>query len=130
MSLFAATDDAASILGEGAYNILAGGHSGTDYYLFYFGPHQPLFREFNLPEGNYNIKITFGDAAGESVNTVKAETRRLILEGLRTANGKFETRTITVNIRNFQVPPPPLNARSRLRAKSTGRPARLMHWWW
>jgi hypothetical protein len=57
MSLFAATDEAASIIGEGAYNILAGGHSGTDYYLFYFGPHQPLFREFNLPEGNFRIDL-------------------------------------------------------------------------
>ncbi len=56
-ALFATTDEAASIIGEGAYNIIAGAHSGTDYYLFYFGVHQPRFREFNLPDGTFRIDI-------------------------------------------------------------------------
>lgn len=50
-------DDAASIIAEGAFNIVAGGHSGTGYYLLYFGVHQPLFREFNLPDGGFRIDV-------------------------------------------------------------------------
>jgi lysophospholipase L1-like esterase len=57
-----------------------------------------------LPEGNYRITVTFGDAEDESVNTVKAESRRLMLETVRTAWGKFEARTFTVNIRTPRIP--------------------------
>lgn len=41
----------------GTWNMVSGGHNGTDYYLFYFGMHQPRFREFNLPEGSYHVDI-------------------------------------------------------------------------
>jgi lysophospholipase L1-like esterase len=51
-----------------------------------------------LPEGNYNVTVTLGDAKGESNTTVLAESRRLMVEKVRTAAGKFETRTCTVNI--------------------------------
>jgi hypothetical protein len=37
--------------------MVSGGHSGTDYYLIYFGMHQPRFREFNLPSGSYHVDI-------------------------------------------------------------------------
>jgi lysophospholipase L1-like esterase len=56
------------------------------------------------------VTVTLGDAAGESVTTVKAESRRLMLEQVRTEPGRFETRTFTVNIRNAGVPGPPPNA--------------------
>jgi hypothetical protein len=42
---------------EGGWNKVAAGHNGIDYYLFYFGMHQPRFREFALPEGSYHIDI-------------------------------------------------------------------------
>jgi hypothetical protein len=32
-------------------------HNGTDYYLFYFGTHQPRYRYFALPQGSYRIDI-------------------------------------------------------------------------
>ena len=41
----------------GTWNMVSGGHNGTDYYLFYFGMHQPRFREFNLPEGSYHVDV-------------------------------------------------------------------------
>jgi len=71
---------------------------------------KPFFFSVSLPEGNYDVTVTLGDAAGESVTTVKAESRRLMLEKVRTEPGKFEARTFTVNIRNSQLPPPPENA--------------------
>ena len=64
---------------------------------------KPFLFSVALPEGNYNVTITFGDAKGESETTVKAESRRLMLEKVETKKGKFETRTFTVNIRNSQI---------------------------
>ena len=64
---------------------------------------KPFYFSVALPEGNYNVTVTFGDAAAESVSTVKAELRRLMLERIDTRPGKFETRTFTVNVRTPQI---------------------------
>ncbi len=56
-----------------------------------------------VPEGNYRVTVTLGDLAGESDTTVKAELRRLMLEGVRTRPGGFETRTFIVNVRRPQI---------------------------
>ena len=62
-------------------------------------------REFNadLPEGNYNVTVTFGGTQQATVTTVKAELRRLMLENVRTLPGQSVTRTFTVNIRTPQI---------------------------
>jgi len=65
---------------------------------------KPFFFSVTLPEGNYNVTITFGDSQADTITTVKAELRRLMLEEVRTASGKFTTRTFTVNIRSPQIP--------------------------
>jgi lysophospholipase L1-like esterase len=64
---------------------------------------QPFFFSVALPEGNYNVTITFGDQNAETTTTVKAELRRLMLEDVHTAPRKFTTRTFTVNIRVPQI---------------------------
>ncbi|MCA1686779.1 MAG: rhamnogalacturonan acetylesterase, partial [Planctomycetia bacterium] len=61
---------------------------------------RPFFFSADLPEGNYNVTVTLGDRDGESVTTVKAESRRLMLERVRTRPGEFATRTFTVNTRD------------------------------
>ncbi|OAM89925.1 hypothetical protein AW736_11470 [Termitidicoccus mucosus] len=58
-----------------------------------------------VPEGNYRVTVTLGDAAGESLTTVKAETGRLMLERVATASGRFETRAFLVNTRNARLSP-------------------------
>ena len=63
----------------------------------------PFFFSVRLPEGNYNVKLKLGDAAAESVTTVKAESRRLVLEKVTTVRGQFVTRTFTVNVRNPRI---------------------------
>lgn len=63
----------------------------------------PFYFSVALPEGNYDVTVTFGERAGESVSTVKAELRRLMLEEVRTARGRSETRTFTVNVRTPQI---------------------------
>jgi lysophospholipase L1-like esterase len=64
---------------------------------------KPFFFSVALPEGNYNVTVTFGDRATDTATTVKAELRRLMLEEVRTARGRFETRTFTVNVRRPQI---------------------------
>ncbi len=67
---------------------------------------KPFFFSVDLPEGNYNVTVILGDQAGESTTTVKAESRRLMLEKVRTARGEFASRTFTVNVRNSQISGP------------------------
>src|SRR5688572_25540004 len=54
-----------------------------------------------LAEGNYDVTITFGDPARATSNTVKAESRQLVLvlERVDTKPAEFVTRTFTVNVR-------------------------------
>jgi lysophospholipase L1-like esterase len=66
---------------------------------------QPFYFSVALPEGNYNVTVTFGDARRETVTTVKAELRRLMLEKVATARGQFVTRTFTVNVRTPLIAP-------------------------
>ena len=62
-----------------------------------------FFFSVTLPEGNYSVTITFGDQQAETTTTVKAELRRLMLEEVHTAPGKFATRTFTINLRRPQI---------------------------
>jgi lysophospholipase L1-like esterase len=65
-----------------------------------------LFKfSIEVPEGNYRVTVTLGDAQGESTTTVKAETRRLELERIHTAPGQFETRSFLVNVRTPALSP-------------------------
>ena len=65
---------------------------------------KPFSFSVKLPEGNYNVTVKLGDQAGESVTTVKAESRELMLENVKSAAGKSESRTFTVNIRTPKLP--------------------------
>jgi len=64
---------------------------------------QPRLFSVALLEGNYDVTVCFGDAATASTNTVKAESRRLMLERMVTQPGEFVTRTFTVNIRTPEI---------------------------
>src|SRR5437762_257133 len=64
---------------------------------------KPFFFSVKLPEGNYKVTVTFGNAQAESDNTVYAELRRLMIENLKTAPGKFQTRSFIVNIRQPKI---------------------------
>jgi lysophospholipase L1-like esterase len=72
--------------------------------------HAPFFFSVAVPEGNYRVTVTFGDGDTASDNTVKAESRRLMLEGIKTAPGETVDRSFIVNVRNSSVPPPEKNA--------------------
>jgi lysophospholipase L1-like esterase len=85
---------------------------------------QPFFFSVDVPEGNYNVSVTLGDLSGETTTTVKAESRRLMLEHVRTAPGKFETRTFTVNVRTPKIAS---GGEVRLKSREQGPPL-VLHW--
>ena len=89
-----APDSSVSCLNHGGKNALRGDFCTSD---------QPFYFSVALPEGNYNVRLTFGDPQGESITTVKAELRRLMLEKVTTKPGRFTTQTITVNIRRPEI---------------------------
>ena len=60
---------------------------------------KPFIFSVLIPEGNYNIKILAGDLKESSVTTVRAESRRLLFEKVKTTAGKFATLNSTINIR-------------------------------
>jgi lysophospholipase L1-like esterase len=82
--------------GEAALR-LSGDSITSDQPPFYFSVKVPA-------EGNYKVTVTLGDPERESVTTVKAELRRLMLERVRTKAGQFETRTFIVNTRTPRIP--------------------------
>lgn len=75
----------------GAELELAGGRSVTSTSPFSFS--------LAVPEGNYRVTVTLGHPTSRAVTTVKAESRRLMLERVQTKAGEFVTRTFVVNVR-------------------------------
>jgi lysophospholipase L1-like esterase len=63
---------------------------------------QPFYFSARLPEGNYRVSLTLGGSQ-DSVTTVKAELRRLMLEKVHAGPGQTETRTFIVNLRTPQI---------------------------
>ncbi|GAC1376190.1 MAG: rhamnogalacturonan acetylesterase [Hymenobacter sp.] len=66
---------------------------------------KPFYFSVDLPEGNYNVTVTFGDLKGATATSLRAESRRLLLQTTETAPGKFFTQTFTVNLKNRQITP-------------------------
>jgi beta-galactosidase len=60
---------------------------------------EPFGFAVRLPEGNYRLEVTLGDAEADSVTTIRAESRRLMAERVATAPGEFRTSVFTVNVR-------------------------------
>jgi lysophospholipase L1-like esterase len=64
----------------------------------------PYYFSVRVPaEGNYRVTVTLGDPAADSVTTIKAELRRLMLERVRVPAGKIETRSFIVNVRTPKI---------------------------
>jgi lysophospholipase L1-like esterase len=94
--------------GSKPVGVTRGGDPLTDGFITTAA--SPLFFSVKVPEGNYRITVTLGDAAGESNTTVRTESGHLMAAKIVTAMGKFTTRTFYANVRRPQLPPPPQNA--------------------
>jgi len=60
---------------------------------------KPFYFSAQLPEGHYRIMLTLGGNSEGSSTTLKAESRRLMFEDLKTGPGKTITKTIIVDVR-------------------------------
>ncbi len=57
-----------------------------------------------LPQGNYKVRVILGDMEGESKTSVRAEQRRLMVEGVSLSGG-VKTVEFGVNVRNHSLSP-------------------------
>ena len=62
-------------------------------------PDGPSLFAVDVEEGNYQVTIRFGGGPEATSTTIKAESRRLMIEKVETAPGESETRVFTVNVR-------------------------------
>ena len=74
---------------------------------------KPFLFSAKVPEGNFNVRVQFGDSRQASVMTVKAESGRLMLERVQVPAGQVAERTFTVNVRTPKLPKLPTNAPGR-----------------
>jgi len=63
----------------------------------------PFLFAIKVPEANYDVIVTLGDAKGESVTTIKAESRRLMIERVSTTAGEFKKVVFTTNVRYSRI---------------------------
>jgi len=89
---------------------------------------RPFFFSVALPEGNYLVTAVLGDSTGACVTTMKAETRRLMVERAASSAGERATVKFVVNIRNDKLPPPPRNAPGGDRVRLNEREQGALHW--
>jgi len=73
---------------------------------------KPFYFSVKVPEGNYLVTLTLGDRKGTSATTVKAESRRLMLENATTETGRFITRQFVVAIKDRNI-----NSTTQMRLK-------------
>ena len=89
---------------------------------------KPFFFSVAVPEGSYRVTVTLGDAQAASDNTIKAESRQLLLEHVTTQSGESVTRSFLVNVRNSRIPSPEKNAPGGSAVVLNDRETGLLRW--
>jgi lysophospholipase L1-like esterase len=74
---------------------------------------RPFTFSAKVAEGNYDVKITFGDSSVATRTTIKAESGRLMLERVKAGPGDVVERSFTTNVRTPKLPKLPTNATGR-----------------
>lgn len=64
---------------------------------------KPFYFSVKLPEGQYKITLTLGGNTEGSSTTLKAESRRLMFENLKTKPGKNIEKVIVVDVRSPRI---------------------------
>jgi len=82
---------------------------------------KPFYFEVDLPEGHYLVNLTLGGSKEGSSTTVKAESRRLMLENVITGKGETVQKTIVVDVRS-----PRINANEQIKLKE--RELKYLNW--
>lgn len=86
-----------------------------------FTSNTPFLFSAGVPEGNYLVTVFFGAQECGSTNTVKAESRRLMLESVTTVAGQFTQTSFCVNVRTPLISS---NRSVRLKEREKG----VLHW--
>lgn len=89
---------------------------------------KPFFFSVAVPEGNYHVAAILGDPLAACSTTIKAESRRLMIEKAETPAGRTRAVQFTVNVRNSRLPAPPANAPGGDRVRLNDREAGVLHW--
>jgi lysophospholipase L1-like esterase len=58
----------------------------------------PMFFSVKVPQGNYKVTVTLGDAWNASSTTIKSESRRLMVKDISTRPGQFKTISFMVSV--------------------------------
>ena len=82
---------------------------------------KPFYFVVDLPEGHYKVLLTLGGSPTGSSTTVKAESRRLMLEEVKTGKDEMVQKTIVVDVRTPQI-----NATERIKIKD--RELKYLNW--
>jgi lysophospholipase L1-like esterase len=88
----------------------------------------PFYFSVAVPEGNYRVTLTFGSDKTASDNTVRAESRQLLIEKLTTPPGEFITRSVCVNVRGPDLEAPEKNAPGGTRVLLNEREVGILRW--
>lgn len=64
---------------------------------------KPFFFSADVSEGNYLVTVVIGSKDAPTNITVKAESRRLMLEHVTTAKGEYKKYSFVVNIRDAKI---------------------------
>jgi lysophospholipase L1-like esterase len=84
---------------------------------------RPFYFSVKVPEGNYKITAVFTGGTGESVVTVKAELRRLMLEKVVAGPGTKVVRSFIVNVRT-----PKISETNRVHLKPREQTTEIWDW--
>lgn len=68
-----------------------------------FSTEKPTYFSVQLPEGNYQVEVTMGNNEKASNVTIKAESRRLMLNQLPISKGQKATKTFNINVRTPKI---------------------------
>ncbi len=87
---------------------VAAGRVYADGFGFEGG--NPALFSVAVPPGNYRVTVTLGLPKMRTDTSIKAESRRLMLDTVVVPAGRSITQSFVVNVRNAALTPPPLNA--------------------
>ena len=82
---------------------------------------KPFYFAVDLPEGHYKLILTLGGATNGSATTLKAESRRLLFENVKTASGETVQKTVVVDVRT-----PKINEQEQIKLKE--RELKYLNW--
>ncbi|APA00871.1 rhamnogalacturonan acetylesterase [Flavobacterium commune] len=68
-----------------------------------FATEKPTYFSVKVPEGNYQVTVTFGSKTKSTTTTIKAESRRLFLDQQVLKKGETTTKVFNVNVRTSKI---------------------------